>query len=485
MWTGVWASLLSSTSFLSMSKLRTQIIIVASLGLFSLLAAGFLAASQDAYTVYDGDSALTVRGNYDTVADVLAAAGVSVRPEDVVVPPLASPADRNTAVRVSRAHSVLVRSEEGTATYWTQQATLGAFLVEAGFSPQPATQIFADGQLVPFASLDETLLPEVVEIGRFVTVTIQDGGRQQTVRTAVQLVGQALAEAGIPIYAADSVSPPMGAWLEDGMVITVQRSFPVTILVDGRYIETRTAQTNALDVVAEAGIGLVGFDYVRPGPEHPLSAGDTIEVVRVTEDFRIEDTPIPYQTIWQATDELEIDETAVISYGIPGIKRQRIRVRYENGVPVSETIDGEWVARQPVNEVIGYGTKIVVRTLQTPEGPVEYWRVVRMRVTSYTAASSGKAPGDSGYGITASGRPAGTGIVAIDRSVVPFRSYVYVPGYGIGFAGDTGGGVRGRWIDLGYDEDEYVPWSGYVDVYYLTPVPSPDDINYLIPQGLP
>ncbi|RMD55143.1 MAG: DUF348 domain-containing protein, partial [Candidatus Thermofonsia bacterium] len=228
-----------------MSKLRTQIIIVASLGLFSLLAAGFLAASQDAYTVYDGDSALTVRGNYDTVADVLAAAGVSVRPEDVVVPPLASPADRNTAVRVSRAHSVLVRSEEGTATYWTQQATLGAFLVEAGFSPQPATQIFADGQLVPFASLDETLLPEVVEIGRFVTVTIQDGGRQQTVRTAVQLVGQALAEAGIPIYAADRVSPPMGAWLEDGMVITVQRSFPVTILVDGRYIETRTAQTNA------------------------------------------------------------------------------------------------------------------------------------------------------------------------------------------------------------------------------------------------
>jgi 3D (Asp-Asp-Asp) domain-containing protein len=135
--------------------------------------------------------------------------------------------------------------------------------------------------------------------------------------------------------------------------------------------------------------------------------------------------------------------------------------------------------------VIGYGTKIVVRTLQTPQGPVEYWRVVRMRVTSYTAASSGKASGDPGYGITASGRPAGTGIVAIDRSVVPFRSYVYVPGYGIGFAGDTGGGVRGRWIDLGYDEDEYVPWSGYVDVYYLTPVPSPDDINYLIPQGLP
>ena len=109
----------------------------------------------------------------------------------------------------------------------------------------------------------------------------------------------------------------------------------------------------------------------------------------------------------------------------------------------------------------------------------------RPRVTSYTAASSGKAPDDPGYGITASGVLAGTGVVAIDRSVVPFRSYIYVPGYGKAFAGDTGGGVRGRWIDLGYDEDEYQSWSGYVDVYYLTPVPPAEDINYLLPTALP
>ncbi|MEZ4646658.1 MAG: hypothetical protein R3E31_28695 [Chloroflexota bacterium] len=67
-----------------------------------------------------------------------------------------------------------------------------------------------------------------------------------------------------------------------------------------------------------------------------------------------------------------------------------------------------------------------------------------MRVTSYTAASSGKEPGDPGYGRTASGLPAGFGIVAVDRNVVPFRSSVFVPGYGVGYAGDTGGGVRGR-----------------------------------------
>ncbi len=75
--------------------------------------------------------------------------------------------------------------------------------------------------------------------------------------------------------------------------------------------------------------------------------------------------------------------------------------------------------------------------------------------------------------------------MAIDPKVVPFRSWVYVPGYGLAFAGDTGGGVKGRWIDLGYDEDELLAWSGYVDVFYVAPPPPPEEINYLIPTTLP
>jgi 3D (Asp-Asp-Asp) domain-containing protein len=71
--------------------------------------------------------------------------------------------------------------------------------------------------------------------------------------------------------------------------------------------------------------------------------------------------------------------------------------------------------------------------------------------------------------------------VAIDPNVVPFRSQIYVPGYGVAYAGDTGGGVKGRFIDLGYDEGKIEHWSGYVDVYYLTPVPDSGQINYLIP----
>ena len=161
----------------------------------------------------------------------------------------------------------------------------------------------------------------------------------------------------------------------------------------------------------------------------------------------------------------------------PGILRRRFRIVYQDGVQIEEVFVEEWVEQEPVNQVIGYGTRINTATIDTPEGPREYWRVVRMRATAYTAASSGKAPDHPTYGITASGVPAGTGVVAVDPNVVPFRSEVFVPGYGIGFVGDTGGGVKGRWIDLGYDEDELVAWNGYADVYYLTPIPA--EINYL------
>jgi len=48
---------------------------------------------------------------------------------------------------------------------------------------------------------------------------------------------------------------------------------------------------------------------------------------------------------------------------------------------------------------------------------------------------------------------------------------VYVEGYGIGFACDTGSAVIGKRIDLGYGHNDLEHWYRSVDVYILTPVP--------------
>jgi len=51
-------------------------------------------------------------------------------------------------------------------------------------------------------------------------------------------------------------------------------------------------------------------------------------------------------------------------------------------------------------------------------------------------------------GRTASGLPVGPGIVAVDPSVIPLGTQMFIPGYGKGVAADVGAAVRGNIIDL-------------------------------------
>jgi 3D (Asp-Asp-Asp) domain-containing protein len=53
-------------------------------------------------------------------------------------------------------------------------------------------------------------------------------------------------------------------------------------------------------------------------------------------------------------------------------------------------------------------------------------------------------------GTTATGMPVGRGVVAVDPTVIPLGSRLYVPGYGNGVAADVGGGIKGNVIDLWY-----------------------------------
>lgn len=51
-------------------------------------------------------------------------------------------------------------------------------------------------------------------------------------------------------------------------------------------------------------------------------------------------------------------------------------------------------------------------------------------------------------GRTATGMPAGPGVIAVDPGVIPLGSQVYVSGYGNAIAADTGGAIRGNKIDV-------------------------------------
>ena len=73
---------------------------------------------------------------------------------------------------------------------------------------------------------------------------------------------------------------------------------------------------------------------------------------------------------------------------------------------------------------------------------LNYTAVMAMEATAYLPTD-----GD-GAGITAIGLPATYGVVAVDPSVIPLGSRVYIPGYGMAIAADTGGAIVGYCIDL-------------------------------------
>jgi 3D (Asp-Asp-Asp) domain-containing protein len=245
-------------------------------------------------------------------------------------------------------------------------------------------------------------------------------------------------------------------------------------------VRTRTFRGSVGEVLAEAGIALVGDDYSVPPAGSSITPNINVQIVRVKEEILTQQEGIPFDSVWQGDPTLEIDNQRVNQQGTPGVRQRRTRVRYENGLEVSRAVEDEWVLIEPATQINAYGTQIVVRTLDTPYGPIEYWRVIPVLATSYSASTAGTPRSSPWYGKTASGLPMRHGLVAVDPRIIPLFTQLYIPGYGIGLAADTGSAIKYRRIDLGYDDDNLVLWYSWTQVYVLTPVPDPSRIQYVL-----
>ncbi|WP_168122953.1 3D domain-containing protein [Paenibacillus sp. HB172176] len=93
-------------------------------------------------------------------------------------------------------------------------------------------------------------------------------------------------------------------------------------------------------------------------------------------------------------------------------------------------------------------------------------KLVEVLATGYTAGfeSTGKHPGQSGYGITYSGvkvRRDQVSTIAADTKLFPIGTLLYIPGYGYGIVADTGSAIKGKHIDLYFEtiKQVYDEWG--------------------------
>ena len=410
----------------------------------------------------------------DTVGALLTEQGISLGDNDHVSPALDAPLTNNMTIQILESYTVAVTLDDQTTILQTTSRRPIEVLQEVGITLAQSDKIFIDGQQYEPESLDREIAALNIVVQRGIQVTIVDGDDVIELTSHGQTVGETLVEAGVTLFLADVVTPDISTTLSRGMVVVISRSKPLTIVVDGERIQTRTVAQSIADAVADAGITLAGLDYTFPALDAPVVANTSVRVIRVTEEPVTEETTASYETVYQANAEMMLDTRRILQAGQDGIIEHTYRVRYENGVEVDRVLENEIQRQEARNQVIAYGTNIVLRTLSTPEGPVEYWRRLRVYATSYHPEALG------GDDVTATGMRLRKGVVAVDPTIIPYRTNVYVEGYGTGVVADTGPKrANPYWIDLGYSDDDFRNWHRWVDVYLLTPVPA--DVQYLLP----
>ncbi len=470
------------------------------LATFGALILGYRVTGVAVTLVVDGQPR-QLHTHQDTVRGLLREVDIRLHPEDIVAPPLDTDLVPGSVVQVRLARPVTVEADGRRMEVRTQRQRVADILGDARVHVKPHDEVLVDGQVwnldadLPQAALDEESRrgpglasaaggssPLRIVIRRAVPVILNDDGVPVTLYTTQPTVGEALLARGIFLYLGDRVTPSLGSRVLASMRIYIKRSTPVIISADGDTIRTRTQRNIVSDVLGQEGVTLMGKDYSVPSPDTPLTEDMEVQVVRVREELEIEQQLIPFESKWVPDPEMRIDTQQLVQTGESGVIKSRYRVTYENGQEVNNALEDEWIDHSPSDKIIAYGTQVVVQTLDTPDGPFEYWRHFRVLATSYSAATSGKDKDHPRYGITRTGLKAGYGVIAVDPKVIPLWSEVYVPGYGKAVAGDTGGSILGRHIDLGFDEDIPPLWYRWVDVYVSTPVPASDQIRYVLPN---
>lgn len=440
----------------------------------------------------------TVYTHRAAVGDLLRDLGLEPGLHDRVQPSAATAVERDMALSVERARPVRVFVDGRDQMIHSWGSTPREVLASADILLDTHDEVLVNGaawpadQPLPANALQqaertydrgfawESVQTEAVQlrIRRSSPLVVYEGAAAYTIDTTAQTIGEALRRSGVTLYLGDRVQPSLGSAVTANQHVYIQRSVPVALQVDGRLVKTRTQAETVADALSDLGIVLSGADRVEPALTTALYDNLKIAVTRVNEDVTVEEEIAPFETVFVGDPNLPIDTQEVLATGAEGITRTRYRTRYENGEQVDQVLEDRWLAQTPADRRIAYGQKIEPFTETMPDGTViTYWRKLKMLATSYNAESAGGNRTRTGDLLRA-------GIVAVDPRLIPLRSQVYVPGYGIADALDTGGGIISRRIDLSYEGANYNSVRGWVDVYLLWPPPN-DGITWVAPNYPP
>lgn len=322
---------------------------------------------------------------------------------------------------------------------------------------------------------------------------ITDGDRVTVHRSYSSDPYEVLTEAGIELEEEDTYETGYA----DGMnQITVRRMQMVTVINRGAQSVIGTYGETTGSLLARMGITPGTGDTLSCSSETQTYDGMTIELVHTETRIEEEDTTVPYPVNYYEDPDLEPDAEIVLVAGQNGLTHVKSEVTYRNGKEVSRTVVQETVQTKPVTQLVIRGVDRTIMEQPADPEPAEQAAPAASSGTASGSSSSGSSSsggsrydgsaetsgnvimtssGESytyvdvmtcsataytceGYvGHTYSGTLARVGAIAVDPTVIPLGTKMYVVSndgqyvYGYCVAEDIGGGIKGNKIDLYFD----------------------------------
>ena len=310
------------------------------------------------------------------------------------------------------------------------------------------------------------------------TYVITDGSRVLVHTTSATDPEAVLGEAGLELGADDTYTTQASDGVSE---ITVRRGQDITIDYYGQTVEAVSFGETVEELLTRLNLTWGPDDTISLPLDTQTCDGLEIAVARVVYQEQTYTAELPYETIYCSDSSIPEGTEFVLNEGQAGEMLCQARVTYINGQETERTVLSQQVTSQPMDAVIAQGTGkaedisddmpiIGDDTIILPTGEVlTYTRSMFAGATAYTCV---------GYtGRTATGTEARVGAIAVDPSVIPYGTRMFIVTndgeyvYGIATAEDCGSleHIVGDRVDLYFDTWDECIQFGYREctIYFL------------------
>lgn len=254
----------------------------------------------------------------------------------------------------------------------------------------------------------------------------------------------------------DRLNKDLHSILDDTNDITIYKSYDIAIDSSINRFEGNIFDVDTVEELLKALKIDVIAGKIYPGTRNVIFPIKEAEVSDIRMEYVKEDLIIPCEIIHVRSDEIQIGNSEITVEGNNGLDNLIFLNVYKGDTLISHTLVKDIVVTEKVDYEVSYGYKF---NWDIPEN-LEYIDSFDIKAVSYNF--DGRPYGVYGLNCT-------YGTVAVDRSLIPLGTKMYIEGYGYAIANDVGSGIKGYKMDMYMEEyKQCLKWGAqYVTVYVL------------------